>query len=207
MLDPRSALLGFHQLIDAWRPKLTLLDELAGDGDFGDNMYDGMGRVARALDAADSPSSAEPSAFRLAANVFLDEVGGTSGPLFGLLFLNLADTTPLDAGVAAGLAAIQRVGGAQVGDRTLVDALGPAATALADAGLAAAAEAAVGGAVASADYRARLGRASYLGERAVGAPDPGAVAIALLFVALAASDPEVADVDLSALEARCPPAG
>ncbi|MFB4278170.1 DAK2 domain-containing protein [Nonomuraea sp. MTCD27] len=80
------------------------------------------------------------------------------------------------AGTAAGPAAIQRVGEAEVGDRTLVDALAPAVAELErGAASAAAARAASEGARGTADLRARRGRAGYVGDRARGLPDPGAM--------------------------------
>jgi dihydroxyacetone kinase len=89
---------------------------------------------------------------------------------------------------------VREVGGAEVGDRTMVDALAPAAEAFAaalDAGagwrdaLSAAADAAAAGAAATTDIRARLGRSSYLGDRVLGHPDPGAQAVALWLAAIA----------------------
>lgn len=133
--------------------------------------------------------------------MFLDRVGGTSGPLFGLLFQALADAVTsagsftaeaVGDGAAVGLAAVQRVGEAEVGDKTLVDALAPAVEAMADAtargddGFAAAAVAARRGADSTTRLRARRGRASYVGDHARGVTDPGASTVALLFEALAA---------------------
>ncbi len=175
--------------VDAAHDDLTRLDQLSGDGDFGDNLTGGL-RRARELPGADLGA---------AADAFFDGVGGTSGPLFGLVLQALAtsDTQAGPAGLADALAealeSVQRVGGAQVGDRTLVDALAPAAGAARDAeqrgGVAvAAARAAVDGASGTSSLRARRGRASYVGERALGSPDPGAVGIALLLVAIAAVD-------------------
>ncbi|MGY5003257.1 dihydroxyacetone kinase subunit DhaL [Streptomyces griseus] len=184
--DARTVLTAYAETARTAHPALTTLDQLSGDGDFGDNLRDGLDRVAAAL--VDQP--AEP-AFAVAASVFLDEVGGTSGPLIGLLFQELArahaahpgnDQEAWRTGVREGLAAIQRVGEAEPGDRTLVDALAPARDALeADADPRSVAEAALEGAHATAALRARRGRASYVGERAVGSPDPGALGIALLF--------------------------
>lgn len=164
---------------------LTALDQLSGDGDFGDNLREGLDRVTAALDAhPDRPP------YAVAASVFLDEVGGTSGPLIGLLFQELAraheahsdERDAWRAGTGEGLAAIQRVGEAEPGDRTMVDALVPARDAL-EAGSAPreVALAALEGAHATAALRARRGRASYVGQRAVGFPDPGALGVALLF--------------------------
>ncbi|MEJ5945973.1 dihydroxyacetone kinase subunit DhaK [Pseudokineococcus basanitobsidens] len=184
---------------------LTRLDRVAGDGDFGDNLRGGLRRVVVRLDGTGEGGPAGRSgaeALAAAAEVFLDEVGGTSGPLVGLLLAELAAaaeraggaSAPGDGGwgegLVAGLAAVQRVGGAEPGDRTMVDALAPAAGSVADGGsLAQVAAAAADGARRTADVRARRGRAAYLGDRVVGSPDPGAVAVAMLLrAALAAAD-------------------
>ncbi|MBT3072881.1 DAK2 domain-containing protein [Streptomyces bacillaris] len=184
--DARAVLTAFADAARTAHPALTALDQISGDGDFGDNLRDGLDRVGAALAAgpADPP-------FAVAAAVFLDEVGGTSGPLLGLLFQELARAHaahPEDGheawrtGIREGLAAIQRVGEAEPGDRTLVDALDPAREALESGkGPGDVAEAALAGARATAELRARRGRASYVGERALGSPDPGALGVALLF--------------------------
>lgn len=179
-----KTLAGYAARARAARGALTDLDRRAGDGDFGDNLCGGL----------DTAEQHPAGGFEAMAAVFLDEVGGTSGPLYGLLFQSLARAS-LDAatpeaamreGLREGLAAIQRVGEARVGDRTMVDALAPAVAAL-DAGgdIASAAHAAAEGARSTVALRARSGRASYVGERALGAPDPGAVGIALLLAAAA----------------------
>jgi len=166
----------YAEAVEAAYADLTDLDRRSGDGDFGDNLRGAMRAVVARLDA----HPGEP-ALDAAASVFLDSVGGTSGPLYGLLFAELA-AEGWRAGVGAGLAAVQRVGKADRGDRTMVDALAPAADVLAapSGTLTAAARAAEEGAAATADRRARRGRASYVGERAVGAADPGATGVALL---------------------------
>ncbi|WP_084460793.1 dihydroxyacetone kinase subunit DhaL [Nocardia kruczakiae] len=183
-----SLVIRLQEVFVAAEPALTRLDEITGDGDFGVNLREGFAEVADRLAAPDSPAP-----WDTVRAVFLDEVGGTSGPLFGLLFQSLgiraaqADSyiDALRIGIGEGLAAIQRVGEAQVGDRTLVDALAPAVEALnGDGDIAAMVRAAVDGALATATLRARRGRASYLGERAVGHPDPGAVGVALLLCVL-----------------------
>ncbi|WP_146104041.1 dihydroxyacetone kinase family protein [Nonomuraea solani] len=181
----------YAEAVDAAHGELTRLDQASGDGDFGDNLRSGLRRVIAELDSGGSSGDG----FDVAGRVFLDEVGGTSGPLFGLLFTELAGRGDGDQqvrwarGAAAGLAAIQRVGEAEVGDRTLVDALAPAVAELErGTGFAAAARAAAEGAQGTAGLRARRGRASYVGDRARGLPDPGAVGVALLFQALAGTD-------------------
>ncbi|WP_146060036.1 DAK2 domain-containing protein, partial [Streptomyces sp. SM5] len=107
--DARLVLTAFAQAARTAHPALTALDQLSGDGDFGDNLREGLDRVVSALE--DRP--AEPP-LAVAAAVFLDEVGGTSGPLIGLLFQELArahaahpqdDHEAWRTGVAEGLAA------------------------------------------------------------------------------------------------------
>jgi dihydroxyacetone kinase-like protein len=178
----------------ATEAELTALDQRVGDGDFGTNLSAGVGAALRRAQA--DPATATIEHF---AGAFLDEVGGTSGPLFGLLLQAMAaavreggwTVVALSDGVGDGLAAIRRVGGAAPGDKTLVDALHPAATSLTDtaadpahtpgSALAAAAEAGWTGVHRTAGLRARMGRSSYLGDRATGVPDPGAVGVALFF--------------------------
>ncbi|MFD7712116.1 DAK2 domain-containing protein [Streptomyces sp. NPDC059786] len=190
--DQRTVLRTYTDAVHTAHDTLTALDQISGDGDFGDNIAEGLDRTAAALEK--SPGEAP---FAVAARIFLDEVGGTSGPLMGLLFQEIAaafaahddDRAAWRAGVREGLAAIQRVGEAQPGDRTLVDALVPARDALdAGADVRDVAVAALDGARATADLRARMGRASYVGERALGFPDPGATGVALLFWSLATAE-------------------
>lgn len=191
MSDAVDVLRTFEATVDREHEQLTRLDQLSGDGDFGENLRSGLAQVVERLDSG--PDRTE-NGFLVAAHVFLDNVGGTSGPLFGLLFQSIGaewgsrdlSVESLATGVSAGLAAIQRVGEAQVGDRTLVDALAPAAEALSTGkSLVGAAQASIDGARRTSQLRARMGRASYVGERAVGHPDPGAAGIALLMHAFA----------------------
>ena len=199
----RAVLDRFAEIVSQGRDNLTRLDQLVGDGDFGDNL---LGGVKRALALADSGIEGMSAL----AQAFLDDVGGTSGPLFGLLFQQLATVTWPDGegpeanavatAATSGLAAIHRVGGAEVGDCTLVDALAPAAGALdaatrdsAESPVTAAAEAAIEGALSTASLLPRRGRASYVGDHALGVPDPGALGVALLFTAIArAYEPDAA---------------
>ncbi|WP_327179696.1 dihydroxyacetone kinase subunit DhaL [Streptomyces sp. NBC_01335] len=188
----------------ATETELTTLDQQVGDGDFGVNLSAGVRAAQRLRSEGGNAGAGDPSApLGSTASAFLDEIGGTSGPLFGLLFQALSaavaaegpalTTTGLAAGTENGLAAIRRVGDAKPGDKTLVDALTPAAEALRgaadgtppDHALALAADAAWQGVRDTAALRARMGRASYVGERASGIPDPGAVGVALLFASAA----------------------
>ncbi|WP_258565320.1 dihydroxyacetone kinase subunit DhaL [Streptomyces sp. WELS2] len=186
----------FAASVRATEAQLTALDQRVGDGDFGTNLRSGLDASVRALDQAGTVSPAAGGPLRTVANVFLDGVGGTSGPLFGLLLTELAlaaigpvlDVAALRAGLAGGLAAVQRVGEARPGDKTLVDALYPACEALrvcpeqvgSRVALAHASRAAWEGVRSTARLRARRGRASYVGERGRGVPDPGAVGVGLL---------------------------
>ena len=186
----------FAEVFGTHRDLLDDLDRQSGDGDFGSNLETAMERVTAGL-AADSPAT-PGAALGIVASAFM-HTGGTSGPLFGMWFAQLARAPGADAelglealgsGVGAGLAGIQRLGGAQPGDKTMVDALAPAAEALAAAqrdgasltsGLKAAATAARAGADGTAPMLARRGRASYVGEAARGVCDPGALTVALFF--------------------------
>ena len=120
-------------------PALGDLDRRAGDGDFGDNVRTAMKNLARELE------SAEPEDYRgwvtAMSRAWLG-VGGTSGPLFGMFYRDLAkaagdgevpDLAALAEALEAGQAVIQKYGEAEVGDRTMVDALAPAVTALREA--------------------------------------------------------------------------
>ncbi|MFJ5798576.1 dihydroxyacetone kinase family protein [Streptomyces decoyicus] len=191
----RAVLDRYAAIVSQAHANLTALDQLVGDGDFGDNLAGGVRRAVKR-------NAAGTDGVAALAEAFLNDVGGTSGPLFGLLFQDLAtvswsDDQAPDAGAVADAAksslhAIHRVGGAKVGDCTLVDALAPATDALAaaardgsDSPFTAAAEAAIQGALSTASLTPRRGRASYVGQHAIGVPDPGSFGVALLFTALA----------------------
>lgn len=175
---------------------LNRLDRLAGDGDFGTNMRSAVGQVAAKL-AADNPTASD-DVFTATSAAFLD-TGGTSGPLLGMWFRGIAraasssdilQLNELTRGVRAGTQTVQKLGGAQPGDRTMVDAMVPAVTALAAASdrhadllvaLTSAAKSTLVAAEDTAALRGRLGRSSYVGEHARGVIDPGALTIAIWF--------------------------
>lgn len=180
----------------AAEPELTELDRRVGDGDLGVN----LARGAEAVLAADQLGSIPdvPGYLGAVSDILRREVGGTSGPLYSLLVLAMADDLRSAAApggadwasaFAAGVARVREIGGAAPGDSTMVDALQPAADALSGTGDAservrAAAAAARAGAEQTAALTPSLGRSSYVGARAVGVPDPGAVAIAVQFDAI-----------------------
>jgi dihydroxyacetone kinase-like protein len=180
---------------------LTELDSAIGDADHGSNMARGMTAV---IDKAGEPATVD-ALFRTVGMTLVSTVGGASGPLYGTFFLRFGTTAgavesldgpALSAALHAGLAGVLQRGNAEVGDKTMVDALTPALAAL-DASLEsggdlaaatrAAADAAAQGRDDTEPLVARKGRASYLGERSAGHLDPGATSTALLFEALAAA--------------------
>ncbi|MFJ5049183.1 dihydroxyacetone kinase subunit DhaL [Streptomyces sp. NPDC088719] len=172
---------------------LTELDSAIGDADHGSNLQRGFTAVTAMLEK-DSPAT--PGAvLTLAGRQLISTVGGASGPLYGTLLRRTGKALGDDAEVtqdqlaqafAAGVSAVGQLGGAQAGDKTMLDALLPAAEALATS-FDGAANAARAGAEATVPLQARKGRASYLGERSIGHQDPGATSSALLVEALAAT--------------------
>ncbi|AJF69523.1 dihydroxyacetone kinase [Streptomyces vietnamensis] len=177
--------------VDREADRLTELDSAIGDADHGANLKRGFAAVTEVLGKEPPPS---PGAVLTAAGrQLISTVGGASGPLYGTLLRRAGKTLGEDAEVTrerlaealgAGVAAVSQLGGAQVGDKTMLDALVPAVEGLRSSYEAARA-AAEEGALATVPLQARKGRASYLGERSIGHQDPGATSSALLFAALA----------------------
>jgi dihydroxyacetone kinase-like protein len=183
------------------RQRLTEMDQAVGDGDFGISLDRGFTAVQAELSA--KPPADIRTVFSNVATVLIKTMGGTSGPLLGTFFLRAGATCAGKAELAAGdvvalfqagVEGLQQRGKAELGDKTMLDALIPAVDAMrgaleAGSGLteildrgAAAAEA---GARATITMQARKGRASYLGERSVGHQDPGATGAYLLLKAAA----------------------
>ncbi|KAA0023465.1 dihydroxyacetone kinase family protein [Antrihabitans cavernicola] len=172
---------------------LTALDRQAGDGDFGTNMAAALKHFSLPLRGDD------PTVLTAISTSYLLRSGGTSGAVFGTFFRALAQGLPAEgatvpdvaAAVRTGLRQVQDLGGAQVGDKTVVDALSPAADALDEhtgdlaAAFAAAAAAASDGVAATRSSVATRGRASYVGDAARGVEDPGALVMSWLFEAWA----------------------
>jgi phosphoenolpyruvate---glycerone phosphotransferase subunit DhaL len=184
------------------RRLLTKLDSEIGDGDHGTNMHRGFQAALERLDGADSASPAD--ALKAVSMALISKVGGAAGPLYGTAFLRastaLQNKDEVSAGDAAealeaALGGVRQRGKAEVGDKTIVDALEPAAEAAkevassADSSVAevfrAAAQAAEEGSESTIPLTARRGRASYLGPRAAGHEDPGARSTYLLLDAAA----------------------
>jgi dihydroxyacetone kinase-like protein len=179
------------------RTELIELDRAIGDADHGENMSRGFRAVVDAL--AEASPETPGATLKIAATTLISKVGGAAGPLYGTAFLRaatkLADRSEVDVpalveALEAAVEGVQARGKAVEGDATMVDALLPAVAAakaaaqVADATvsrvLTAAADAADKGAESTVPLVPRKGRASYLGERAVGHLDPGARSTALL---------------------------
>ena len=183
--------------VDREAERLTALDSPIGDADHGSNLQRGFRAVAATLEkeAPDTPGAV----LTLAGRQLISTVGGASGPLYGTLLRRTGKALG-DAGevseaqfaeaLRAGVEAVMTLGGAALGDKTMIDALVPAVDALDAGGFAAARTAAEEGALATTPLQARKGRASYLGERSIGHQDPGATSSALLVAALAEADGE-----------------
>lgn len=192
--------------IGAQREYLIDLDRQIGDGDHGENLDRGFGKVMEAFEA--TPPTSVQDCLKIVAKTLMSTVGGAAGPLYGTAFLRAAKVAvdePLTgeavaALIGGALGGIQARGKAERGEKTMVDAWGPAydaAKAAAESGatpeqvLAVASEVAHKGALATEPLQATKGRASYLGERSKGHLDPGAVSSAIILAkALEAAEEE-----------------
>jgi dihydroxyacetone kinase-like protein len=188
----------FARLVHEQRDALTELDAAIGDADHGTNLDRGL---AAAVSALDTEAPADPAAvLKAVATTLIRTVGGASGPLYGTFFLRASsalgegDGAALAGAMRAGLEGVAARGKAEPGDKTMLDALGPACDALEEAltanrpldeALRAAADGAARGRDATVPMVARKGRASYLGERSAGHQDPGATSATLLMEAAA----------------------
>ena len=177
---------------------LTDADLAIGDGDHGIGMRRGFEAAMETLNGITEPEI--NVAFKATGMAILSNTGGAAGAVFGTLFRSgakaLADGDKIDAAAFAGfleegLAAVLKRGGVVEGQKTMVDALAPAARAArgaASGGLkkatAAAADGALQGVEASKGMIATTGKARSLGERSIGHPDPGAISISLILIAM-----------------------
>ncbi|MGF6958380.1 dihydroxyacetone kinase subunit DhaL [Paraburkholderia youngii] len=197
----RRAIEAVCECLLAAEPILTELDQRVGDGDLGISLARGARAVQLELDSYASATT--PSAVLRGISATLRRVvGGTSGPLYAVMLLRAAAALEPSGGAtarqwatafSAGVDGLMELGGATPGDRTMVDALKPAADALydalaqgasTDAALQAAVDAAIDGTSRTASMHPRRGRSSYVGERAIGHVDPGAHAVALWLAAI-----------------------
>lgn len=176
------------------------LDRLAGDGDFGDCVARGSRAILEALPIY--PLDDPVATFEAMSLTLEEAMGGTSGALYGVMLLragmSLRKTRPDDArswslAFQAACEGVANLGGARPGDRTMLDALVPASNAFSAAinadrnpgeALRSASAAARDGAARTADMEPRRGRASYIGHRVLGHPDPGALAVSIWLEAI-----------------------
>jgi dihydroxyacetone kinase-like protein len=184
------------------------LDSVVGDGDFGYSMARGFELVIGGWDDFDRTDIA--TFLKKVAVVITSRVGGTSGPIWGTAFLRAAsgatgaetvDGAQVVVMLRSAVDGMKARGQAELGDKTLLDALVPAidvieeqtgAGASASKTVAAAAIAAREAAETTRSLQARRGRASYSGERSIGTLDPGAVAVAVILESLAEQWPDEA---------------
>jgi dihydroxyacetone kinase-like protein len=187
--------------INAQSDYLTQLDAAIGDGDHGINMRRGFDAVGKAL-AGQGRGVPPGQLLIVAGKTLVSTVGGASGPLWGSALRRagraLGDAETFDGellatALDAAIEAVVELGAASPGDKTMIDALVPAAQALhealdsglsLEAALGAATGAGLAGAAATSPMQARKGRASYLGERSIGHQDPGATSTAIILAAL-----------------------
>ena len=175
---------------------LAEVDSRIGDGDHGAGMAGGMEKAKAALEAK-RPFPDINTIFRTMGMEMIGSMGGASGVIFGSMFMGGARDVPsaqiLDSDILAkmmraSLDAVKHRGKAQLGDKTMVDALEPAVLALErqacaelEESLIAAALAAEEGVEKTKDYVAKFGRAKFLGERTLGYEDAGAVSVRVIF--------------------------
>lgn len=190
-----------EEQIAAQSDYLTQLDAAIGDGDHGTNMRRGFDAVGKAL-AGQGEGTPPGRLLIVAGKTLVATVGGASGPLWGSALRRagraLGDAETFDGKQLAGaldaaIEGIVELGAAAPGDKTMIDALVPAAGALHEAlgadrtleeAIRAASRAAQNGAEATVPMQARKGRASYLGERSIGHQDPGATSASIIVAAL-----------------------
>ena len=185
--DIQTWLDNYSKVIEEKKDYLRELDTPIGDGDHGNNMARGMAEYKIAFDKKVPTTITET--FKVLSMALISKVGGASGPLYGTAFMNMTKATKdletisspeqLKEIVQQGLAGIQMRGKAEPGDKTMVDVWAPVAEVIGTEQFNE--EKIEQFAEATKDWVAKKGRASYLGERAIGHIDPGAASSALLF--------------------------
>ena len=172
------------QLMEDQESHLGKIDAIAGDGDHGRGMVRGTSAAEAAVEKLSIKAGFTPSAadqLRTAGAAWALEAGGTSGVLWGAGLEAAADAGTVLDGVEAFTCTVQQLGGAQVGDKTILDALIPFRDALnGGSSWRDAADAAVQAAEATADLAPRKGRAAPLAEKSVGHPDAGATSFSMI---------------------------
>ena len=200
----KPIVMGMIKAIQKNRNYLSEIDGAIGDGDHGINMSKGFSQCREALRAKpELPGLAE--SLDVLAMTLLDGIGGSMGPLYGSFFMGLAETlqgkpqltaTLFGEALVNGVAGVESVGSAKVGDKTLMDTLVPARDAYLQAlarqedfasALGAMMVAAETGWKSTRDLQARIGRSARLGERSIGVLDAGATSCFLILRSLGTS--------------------
>jgi dihydroxyacetone kinase len=184
----RAFIVNCCKVLIAAEPGLNALDAKSGDGDTGSTLAGAARALISALDRL--PLSDHTQLLRAIGQELSQTMGGSSGVLLAIFFAAAGDGAssglPMREALLAGLARMQEIGGARIGDRTMVDALAPALEALGESLSAAAAAARKGADFTATLTRAKAGRAAYVNARQLeGHVDPGAEAVAILFEHLA----------------------
>jgi dihydroxyacetone kinase-like protein len=171
--------------------ELTELDAAIGDADHGLNMRKGGEALRAEMEAFEAATL--PEALQLAGNILATTVGGAAGPLYGSLLMTMGksigpdpDLADVSKALAAGVEAMERLGKAEAGQKTMLDVWKPVSRLVAREGATVQSIQALAreAAVATIPMEARRGRASYLGERSRGHMDPGARSSELLILAV-----------------------
>jgi phosphoenolpyruvate---glycerone phosphotransferase subunit DhaL len=199
--DFSNILAAISKTMSAKRNSLCELDSVIGDGDHGITISTGFEKIVNTIEGKDFTDSAE--LLRTAGSSFMSTVGGTTGPIFGYLFIEMGNKLReiskgenIPIGVVefsvmarAAMEKIIKLGGAKPGDKTMIDALYPAVNSLQQSAgeklslgeaFRLMSAAALSGALSTKELIASKGRARYAGERAIGYQDAGATSLYLI---------------------------
>ena len=199
--DFHSILIAISKTLTANRNYLCELDSVIGDGDHGITISSGFEKIVKTIEGKDFTDSAE--LLKAAGSSFMATVGGTTGPIFGYLFIGMGnklkeisngENIPVGIDeffimVEAATEKIMKLGGAKPGDKTMIDALYPAINSLQQSvkeklstgeAFKLMAAAALSGAQSTKELIASKGRARYAGERAIGYQDAGATSLYMI---------------------------
>jgi len=181
------------ETFEAEKERLGDLDAILGDGDHGISMANGFAKANEAIQDLDTDDVGQ--LFQNAGRALMSGIGGASGPLFAMVLIELgkasSENTELTAdafktGVSGAAAAVQRLGKAEVGDKTMLDVLFPVSEAIENIdsledGLKIAASTASSAAEKTSELAAKKGRAQYVQGGGLGHLDPGATSLSIFF--------------------------
>ncbi|MDR1106947.1 MAG: dihydroxyacetone kinase subunit L [Treponema sp.] len=198
--DGKTALLKMAEAVQKNKDYLSELDGLIGDGDHGMNMNKGFTMFAESIAGRETGFT---EGLDELGNLLFSKIGGSMGPIYGTIFMQMAETgseydeigtSELAAMLRSGLLALYDIVEARPGDKTLIDTLAPACDAMdaaaeqetdLAAALAGLKEAAARGWESTKDLEAKFGRSSRLGERSKGVHDAGATSCRIILEAMA----------------------